>query len=114
MTTSSVALVTEYCKRRVAETKHLPRYDALREALFVGDVVAKQFRHAAPNQQLILVTFEDLGWPYCIEDPIPQEKDVCPNERLANAVKRLNLNCQKKLIHFSVRGSGTSVSWRLT
>ena len=104
-------LVAQYVKRVCSSNGVLPRFDATTNVLFFGEEVVKRFRQASPNQQLILITFEELGWPYEITDPIPPSNGVCSRECLANAVKRLNRSQQNPRLRFRVADRGESVAW---
>jgi len=112
MVTSS-QIVLEYCNQNVLSRKQIPRYDAIDGCLYVGELAVKRFRHPAPNQQLILISFGEQGWPYHIVDPLPASRDVCAYDRLANAVRRLNLHQQNTLVHFGIAESGTAVTWKI-
>jgi hypothetical protein len=44
-------------------TTDLPEFDRERRELRVGDVVVKQFRQPAPDQERIILAFQEAGWP---------------------------------------------------
>src|SRR5688572_2075781 len=39
--------------------------------LFWGNLLVKEYRAPAPNQQLVLASFQEEGWPHRIDDPLP-------------------------------------------
>jgi hypothetical protein len=84
----------------------------LRE-LWVGDVLVKRFRVPAPNQERILVSFQEQGWRKVIDDPLPVCEKIDGAARLQFTIKRLN-RCQKrKVIEFFGIGTGTAIGWRV-
>jgi hypothetical protein len=42
----------------------VPQWDKERQELRVGELVVKQFKVPAPNQEMILASFEEEGWPH--------------------------------------------------
>jgi hypothetical protein len=94
-------------KRRVIK----PRWDASARELRWGSIVIKRFRRPAPNQERILATFEELGWPPRIDDPLPPAGEVAPARRLHEAVRRLNGAQLHRLVHFGGDGTGRGVCW---
>lgn len=91
-----------------------PRWDAVRRELWCGETLIKRFRRAAPNQERVLIAFEEAGWPEAIDDPLPQEDGVLASERLWQTIKQLNRTIKPPLIHFGGDGTGTRVCWRPT
>jgi hypothetical protein len=75
--------------------------------------VVKQFNKPAPNQELILATFEELGWPQRIDDPLPPQGEIVPSVRLHDTLGRLNRTLQNPVLHFGSDGAGRGVVWRL-
>jgi hypothetical protein len=61
----------------------------------------------AKNVVLILDSFEELGWPERVDDPLPGGSGIDRVERLYEAVK--SLNDRLKLIRFSKVGE--CVGW---
>jgi hypothetical protein len=89
----------------------LPRWDAVQRALRVDGQVVKQFRLPAANQERVLVTFQEEGWPPRISDPLPPRQDIDPKVRLRDTVKFLNANQQNSLLRFHGDGTGEGVLW---
>src|SRR5207249_2861578 len=52
-----------------------PYYDRERRELFLGSVLVKQFKQQSSCQELILLSFQELGWPARIDDPLPPAPD---------------------------------------
>lgn len=91
----------------------VPRWDCQRQELCLGDVVVKQFKLPAPNQEMILAAFEEENWPPRIDDPLPPHPDQDPKRRLHDTVNSLNHNQKHQLIRFMGDGSGQGVRWKL-
>jgi hypothetical protein len=80
-----------------------------RELRFRGQLV-KAFRLPALNQELVLDSFEEEGWPEFIDDPLPPAQGLDPRRRLQATIKALNRHQETALIRF--RGNGTErVFW---
>jgi hypothetical protein len=90
-----------------------PEWDPERRVLRVGDKVVKHFRVPAGNQELILTTLQELGWPPYIDDPLPPVPGVDPKHRLRDTISRLNHNQQNRLIRFHGDGNGRGLWWEL-
>jgi hypothetical protein len=88
-----------------------PHYDARRRVLLVDDRVVKRFRVPARNQELILIAFEEEGWPERIDDPLPTSPAIAPKRRLHDAINSLNRNQQNHLIRFHGNGNGMGIYW---
>lgn len=112
MTISAFSLVAEYCNDQSSRVTAKPRYDVATHSLCLGDVSVKRFRQSAPNQQLVLLAFEEQGWPGVIDDPIPHRFGTCPRERVANAIRRLNRSQLGDIvIRFGLADGGESIYW---
>ncbi len=73
----------------------------------------KRYRVQAPNQELVLTVFEELGWPVCIDDPLPPDGDKDPKERLQATIKSLN-RCQRgPFIRFYGNGTASQICWEI-
>jgi hypothetical protein len=96
-----------------ANDRHVPSWDADRRVLCVGDIVVKQFRVPAPNQEAILVAFEEEGWPTAIDDPLPYRPGRDSKHRLRSTVQTLNARQNNHLLRFRGNGTGTRVLWEL-
>ncbi len=89
----------------------MPRWDCQRMELCVGGLIVKQYKLPAPNQEMILMAFEEEGWPHRIDDPIPPRRDHDPKRRLHDTINSLNRNQKNPLLHFLGDGSGQGVRW---
>jgi hypothetical protein len=89
----------------------VPKWDRDRQELRLGDVVVKQFKVPAANQERILAAFEEEGWPVRIDDPLPPIADQDPKARLHDTIVSLNRNQKHPRIRFSGDGSGQGVRW---
>ena len=69
---------------------NMPHWDHTDGTLYVGEQVIKRFRHRSPNQEIILTAFQEEGWPWRIDDPLPPSPDVVPKRRLHDTIKWLN------------------------
>ncbi len=89
----------------------VPRWDAACRELRWGTKVVKRFRVPALNQELILAAFEEECWPPHLDDPLPNNDNTDPKQRLQDTIKRLNRNQVNRLILFRGDGSGTGILW---
>ena len=94
-------------------TKQRPKpvWDQLRRELRFGDQVVKRFRVPAPNQELILQTFQEEDWPACIDDPLPPTQNQASKERLLATIKSLNRHQLSPSLEFHGNGNGLQVYW---
>lgn len=90
-----------------------PTWDPYRRELRIDEHVVKRFRCSAKNQERILASFEEEGWPHRIDDPIPPKPDQNQSQRLRDAICSLNKHQQSRLIRFRGDGSGRGVVWEL-
>lgn len=89
-----------------------PKWDRDRHQLWVGDRLVKCFKLPSPNQETVLTTFEEDGWPPRIDDPLPPAGEIDPKRRLQDTIKSLN-RCQKAgRIRFSGDGTGEGIVWQ--
>ena len=56
-----------------------PHWEPTQRELRLGDRIVKRFRVPARNQELILKSFEEEGWPAHIDDPLPVTGDIDPS-----------------------------------
>jgi hypothetical protein len=91
----------------------LPTWDAERRLLRINGTTVKQFKWTAVNQEAILATFEEEGWPARIYDPLQPQPEQDPKRRLSDTIKCLNRKQKNKLIHFRGDGTGEAVTWEL-
>jgi hypothetical protein len=96
-----------------ASSGPLPRWDGTRRALFLGNTVVKVFRQPAACQEMILAAFEEEGWPWRVDDPLPPLGERDPKQRLHHTIKNLNRNRAVRLINFHGDGTGCGVGWSL-
>ncbi len=90
----------------------LPKWDRERQELRLGDLVVKQFKVPALNQERILTVFEEEGWPVVIDDPLPPHPEQDSKRRLHDTIISLNRNQKNPLIHFLGNGNGQGIRWR--
>jgi hypothetical protein len=90
-----------------------PYWDRDRQELRVGQLVVKQFKVPAPNQEIILAAFHEENWPVRIDDPLPPRADLEPKRRLHDTINSLNRNQKSELMRFLGDGSGQGVRWEL-
>jgi hypothetical protein len=94
----------------VRQFPYMPVWDGTRRELRFGAQVIKRFRQPAKNQETILASFQEEGWPAHIDDPLFGGDERDAQERLHNAIKRLN--CQEiHLVNFLSDGMGQGVFW---
>jgi hypothetical protein len=88
-----------------------PRWDQTLRELWCGEVLIKEFRRPAPNQELVLSAFEEEGWPRHIDDPLPGRAQQDAKQRLHDTINRLNRHQRHHLIAFRGDGVGSGVRW---
>ena len=91
----------------------LPSWHRDRRELRLGHVVVKQFKVPAPNQETILAAFDEEGWPFRIDDPLPPQADQDSKRRLHDTINKLNRHQKQPLIHFRGDGTGRGICWEL-
>jgi hypothetical protein len=82
----------------------------LREVRYNG-LLVKQFKLPSPNQEAILMTFEEEKWPIRIDDPLPCNGNCDPKQRLHDTIRSLNRNQKNKLLRFKGDGTGEGILW---
>jgi hypothetical protein len=85
-----------------------PHWDREKSVLKLGDETIREIKRpkTAKNIVAILDAFQEEGWPYKVDDPLPGG----PNGvRLARAIRSLNDNLRQ--IKFHGDGSGEGISW---
>lgn len=93
------------------ETSEKPEWNPSLRRLRMGGRVVKEFRVPAENQELILGTFAEDGWPARIDDPLPPIEGIVPKRRLQSAITCLNRNQRNNLIRFRGDGCGIGILW---
>lgn len=90
-----------------------PRWDKDRRVLRLGEALIKRFRRPAPNQELVLEVFEEEGWPYRIDDPLPRKAERNPQQCLHDTIIHLNRNQISQLLRFHGDGNGCGICWEM-
>jgi hypothetical protein len=90
-----------------------PNYDVACRMLSFGSQIVKKFKVPAANQELILTSLEELGWPPHIDDPLPKLAGVDQKKRLIDTLYRLNANQKTPLLRFEGDGTGRGLMWSL-
>jgi hypothetical protein len=88
-----------------------PTWDRDRQQLRLGNVIVKQFKVPAANQEAILAAFQEEDWPVRIDDPLPPKAEQDPKRRLHDTINSLNRNQKRPLLRFVGDGSGQGVRW---
>lgn len=88
-----------------------PRWDHQRRQLRVGADIIKEFKLPSPNQETVLMAFEEESWPPRIDDPLPPLPHLDPRRRLHDTIKALNRRQRNSLMRFMGDGSGEGVRW---
>jgi hypothetical protein len=93
--------------RQVAEqpATQRPRWDDVGKKLWYGSVMCAHYKHAAPNQMLVLAAFEEERWPAQIDDPLDPAK-------LANTIKDLQEKLKGSPVVIERDGTGKGICWR--
>lgn len=88
-----------------------PKWDDQRRQLRVAAAVVKEFKLPSPNQETVLMAFEEEGWPPRIDDPLPPLAQLDPRRRLHDTIKALNRKQKSTLVRFMGDGSGEGIRW---
>lgn len=91
----------------------IPTWDRDRHELRLEGALVKQFKLPSPNQETILMAFEEDHWPPRIDDPLPLEPGLEPKRRLHDTIKSLNRHQKSRLIRFMGDGTGEGIRWAL-
>ena len=92
-----------------------PQWNRSRHELSIADIIVKQFRWPARNQESILDAFEEEGWPSDgIYDPLPPEADKDSKQRLRDTIRCLNRYQTRFYLRFRGDGTGQRVLWEFT
>ncbi|MGE0759544.1 MAG: hypothetical protein AB7O38_21175 [Pirellulaceae bacterium] len=89
----------------------VPRWDCDYREIRYDNRVVKQFKLPSPNQEAILLAFEEEGWPPRIDDPLPPHPECDPKQRLHDTIRSLNRNQKNRLLRFKGDGTGQGVLW---
>ena len=90
-----------------------PKWHKDRRELRVGELVVKHFTVPAPNQEVVFEAFEEEGWPFRIDDPLPPHNGQDPKRRLHETINKLNAHQIHPLLRFRGDGTGRGVCWEL-
>lgn len=90
-----------------------PDWDPDRRELRLDGKLVKQYKLPSPNQETVLMAFQEEGWPPVIDDPLPPQPEQDPKRRLHDTVKSLNRSQKNRLIRFMGNGTGQGVRWEL-
>jgi hypothetical protein len=90
-----------------------PVWNAALRELRLGEVIVKQFKQPAPNQELILDAFQEEAWPPRMDDPLPPAAGQDGKRRLHSTIANLNRYQQTPLLQFHGGGNGKSICWLL-
>ncbi len=97
--------------RIIVPDESRPKWDDQRRQLRVGADVVKEFKLPSPNQETVLMAFEEDGWPPRIDDPLPPLPQLDPRRRLHDTIKALNRKQKCSLLRFMGDGSGEGIRW---
>ena len=121
LTKSGAAYALKYLRQFAKETKRavkealrnpLPSYDQdRREWRFLGYLL-KRFKVAAPEQEAVLLRFQEANWASRIDFPLPRLSGINPKEHLKEAIRHLNRNRKAPLIHMEGDGTGLGIRWQ--
>ncbi len=90
-----------------------PQYDRESRVFTWGVHLVKLFRQPSTNQEAILTTAEELGWPRWFDDPLPRSQLRNPKRAVQDTIKDLNRRQHFRIVHFQGDGTGTRVGWEL-
>jgi hypothetical protein len=92
----------------------VPFYDREKRELWARGELVKRFTQPAPDQETILLAFQELGWPRSIDDPLPKHPGQDAKERLRGVIFRLNQHQRNRMAHFRSDGTGQRIIWEFT
>ena len=92
-------------------SRDVPFYDREQRELWARGQLVKRLRQPAPDQEAILLSFQELGWPRRIDDPLLKHPGQDSKDRLGGAVFRLNHHQQHALIRFERDGTAERIIW---
>lgn len=94
------------------ETVNTPHWDAFARELWFRGLLVTRFDRGAPDQELILASFEELNWMTRIPDPLSPRHGSDHRHRLRSAIFKLNQRQQTALLRFRGDGTGKGVCWQ--
>ena len=112
---SSLALISSF-PAVVGESTHkvplaVPNWNPISRTLHFGNVLIKEFKVPAANQERVLSAFDKESWPPHLDDPLPPASGLDAKRRLHHTIYRLNNNLKNRLIRFHGNGNGRAVRW---
>ena len=100
-------------RKKSAARRANPTWDRELRELRVGDLVVKRFRQLARNQVTVLASFQELGWPRRIDDPLTGNSGIEPKRRLRDTVFSLNRShVTAEVRAFEADGPETGIIWK--
>jgi hypothetical protein len=88
-----------------------PHWEKYLRQLLWGLRLIKQYRQPAESQEAILAAFEELGWPFRMDDPLPPKSEQDGRQRLHDTIKRLNRYQLHEALRFHGDGTGKGIYW---
>ncbi len=88
-----------------------PTWDPEKRELRIDGRVVKRFKWHAENQERVLAAFDEEGWPFRIDDPLPPHPEQDSKRRLSDTIKCLNRKQTSELLRFRGDGTGEGVVW---
>lgn len=88
-----------------------PRWDPIRHELSLNGNIVKRFKQHSPNQEAVLMAFEEENWPPGVLDPLGPIPNQDAKQRLRDTIKNLNRHQLDAHVHFSGDGSGERILW---
>jgi hypothetical protein len=88
-----------------------PKWDRDRRQVRFDGRIVKEFKLPSPNQEAVLMAFEEEGWPARIDDPLMPTANLDPRRRLHDTIKALNRNQKENLLRFMGDGTGEGIRW---
>jgi len=95
------------------DAAEVPHWDSDSHTLRLGTEVVKQLSQPAPNQERILAAFEEAGWAWQVDDPLPPDSEVPPKDRSRATIWAANRHQNMKRVGFFGDGTGEGICWAL-
>jgi hypothetical protein len=91
----------------------LPNWDIQARELRLGPLLIKRFKQPAAKQETILTAFQEEGWPFRIDDPLPPHLERDSKRQLHDTINNLNRRQLNSLIRFLGDGKGEGICWKI-
>ena len=112
LTANGVALAQRLGAARESEPDGpAPTWDRDGGQLLLGGALVKRFRCAAESQYAVLDAFQKHGWPAEVANPLPDLGYRSAEERIKDAVRKLNAGQSGPRIRFHLLQHGRRVRW---